>query len=109
MAYRRLIDLDTQQLHEVIEQQNQVIIANDAYIKELQHDLKQTRDKLHDVQWEISRQKFDKKWASEAIRQKAVHVIGGFEYNTRYVPLELVVILVFASIALTVFVLLCHK
>lgn len=71
--------------------------------------LKQTRDKLYDVKWEISCQKFDKKWASEAIRQKAVQVIGGFEYNTRYVSLELTIILMLASVALTVFILICGK
>lgn len=101
--------MDIQQLHETIQQQNQVIIAKDTYIKDLKHDLKQTKDKLYDVKWDISCQKFDRKWASEAIRQKAVHVIGGFEYNTRYVPLELTIILMLASVALTVFVLVCGK
>lgn len=97
--------MDIQQLHETIQQQNQVIVAKDTYIKDLRYDLKQTRDKLYDVKWEISCQKFDKKWASEAIRQKAVHVIGGFEYNTRYVPLELTVILILGINAFIIFVL----
>lgn len=101
--------MDTQQLHEIIEQQNQVIVAKDSYIEDLQHKLKETQDKLCDAEWEISCQKFDKKWASEAIRQKAVHVIDGFEYDTRYVPLELTVILMVASVALTVFILICGK
>lgn len=101
--------MDIQQLYETIQQQNQVIIFKDAYIKDLKHDLKQTRDKLSDAKWEISCQKFDKEWASEAIRQKTVHIIDGFEYNTRYVPLELTIILMLASVALTVFILICGK
>lgn len=101
--------MDIQQLYETIQQQNQVIIANDAYIEELQHDLKETKDKLSDAKWEISCQKFDKKWASEAIRQKAVHVIDGFEYNTRYISMELAIILMLASVALTIFILVCGK
>lgn len=101
--------MDIQQLHETIKQQNQVIIANDAYIKELQHDLKETKDKLSDARWDISWQKFNKKWANAAIQQKAVHVIGGFEYDTRYVSLELAIILMLMSVALTVFILVCGK
>jgi hypothetical protein len=101
--------LDIQQLNETIKQQNQVIIANDAYIKELQHDLKETKDKLSDARWDISWQKFNKKWANAAIQQKAVHVIGGFEYDTRYVSLELAIILMLMSVALTVFILVCGK
>lgn len=100
---------DKQHLYKTIEEQNQVIIANDAYIKELQHDLKETKDKLSDARWYISWQKFNKEWANAAIQQKAVHVIGGFEYNTRYVSLEVTVILMLASVALTVFILVCGK
>ena len=101
--------MDTQQLQKTIEEQNQVIIANNAYIKELQHDLKETKDKLNDARWYISWQKFNKEWANEAIRQKAVHVIGGFEYNTRYISLELAIILMLMSVTLTVFILVCGK
>lgn len=101
--------MDIQQLHETIQRQNQVIIAKDAYIKELQHDLKETKDKLSDARWDISCQKFNKEWANAAIQQKAVHVIGGFEYDTRYVPLELAIILMLMSAALTVFILACCK
>ena len=101
MAYRGLISLDTQQLHEIIEQQNQVIVAKDSYIEDLQHKLKEVNGKLCDAEWEISCQKFDEKWASEAIRQKAVHIIGGFKYNTRYIPLEVTVIIVIVTILLT--------
>ena len=90
---------DKQHLYKTIEEQNQVIIAKDAYIKDLQHDLKETKDKLSDARWNISWQKFNRKWANEAIQQKAVHVIGGFEYGTRYIPLYLCVTLNLATIA----------
>lgn len=100
---------DKQHLYKTIEEQNQVIIAKDAYIKDLQHDLKETKDKLSDARWHISWQKFNRKWANEAIQQKAVHVIGGFEYNTRYVSLETTITLMLMSVALTVFILACGK
>lgn len=101
--------MDTQQLHKIIEEQNQVIIAKDAYIKELQHDLKETKYELSDARRDISWQKFNKEWANAAIQQKAVHVIGGFEYDTRYVSLETTIILMLMSVALTVFILACGK
>lgn len=101
--------MDTQQLKKTIEEQNQVIIAKDAYIRDLQSDLKQTKDKLSDARWDISWQKFNKEWANEAIQQKAVHVIGGFEYNTRYVSLETTITLMLMSVASTVFILVCGK
>lgn len=100
---------DKQYLYKTIEEQNQVIIANDAYIKELQHDLKETKDKLSDARWNISWQNFNRKWANEAIQQKSVHVIDGFEYNTRYISMELAIILMLMSVALTVFILVCGK
>lgn len=93
--------MDTQLLHKTIEEQNQVIIAQTSRIKDLERQLEKTKDKLSDAKWEISCQKFDKKWASAAIRQKAVHVIGGFEYGTRYMSMELVVITVIVTILLT--------
>lgn len=86
-----------------------MIVAKDAYIKELQSDLKQTKDKLSDAKWDISWQKFNKEWANAAIQQKAVHVIGGFEYNTRYVSLETTITLMLMSVAFTVFILVCGK
>lgn len=101
--------MDTQQLHKTIKEQNQVIIAKDAYIRDLQSDLKQTKDKLSDARWDISWQKYNKEWANAAIQQKAVHVIGGFEYNTRYVSLETTITLMLMSVALTVFILVCGK
>lgn len=101
--------MDTKQLQKTIEEQNQVIIAKDAYIRDLQSDLKQTKDKLSDARWDISWQKFNKEWANAAIQQKAVHVIGGFEYNTRYVSLETTITLMLMSVALTVFMLVCGK
>ena len=51
--------MDTQQLQKTIEEQNQVIIAKDSYIRDLQSDLKQTKDKLSDARWDISWQKFN--------------------------------------------------
>lgn len=101
--------MDTQQLHKTIEEQNQVIIAKDAYIKELQHDLKETKYELSDARCDISWQKFNKEWANTAIQQKAVHVIGGFEHDTRYVSLETTITLMLMSVALTVFILVCGK
>lgn len=101
--------MDTQQLQKTIEEQNQVIIAKDAYIRDLQSDLKQTKDKLSDARWRISWQKFNKEWANAAIQQKAVHIIGGFEYNTRYVSLENVVTLVLACVSFTILILKCFK
>lgn len=100
---------DKQHLYKTIEEQNQVIIANDAYIKELQHDLKETKDKLSDARWDILWQKLNREWANEAIQQKTVHVIGGFEYDTRYVSLETTITLMLMSVALTVFILVCGK
>lgn len=47
--------------------------------------------------------------ANAATQQKAVHVIGGFEYNTRYVSLETTITLMLMSVALTVFILVCGK
>lgn len=61
--------------------------------------------RMGDISW----QKFNKEWANEAIQQKAVHVIGGFEYNTRYVPLETVVTLVLACVSFTILMLKCFK
>lgn len=100
---------DKQHLYKTIEEQNQVIIAKDAYIKDLQYDLKEIKDKLSDARWNISWQKFNRKWANEAIQQKAAHVIGGFEYNTRYVPLGTVVTLVLACVSFTILMLKCFK
>lgn len=82
-----------------------MIVAKDSYIKDLQHKLKEVNGRLCDAKWEIACQKFDENWVSQAIRQKAVHVIGGFEYNTRYVPLELTVILILVINAFIIFVL----
>lgn len=101
--------MDVQQLHETIEQQNQLILAKDEYIKELQYKLEKTSNKLYDLEWDVSWQRYNNKWATEAIRQKAVEVIGGFEYNTRYISLETTALSVLGGIAITVFLLHCVR
>ena len=42
---------------------------------------------------------------TEAIQQKSVKIIGGFEYGTRYIPLYLCVTLNIATIAFGLFIL----
>lgn len=101
--------MDIQQLHETIEQQNQLILAKDKYIEDLRYKLKKTSSELYGLQWEVSDMKYYKKWATEAIRQKSVDIIGGFEYNTRYVSLETTVLSVLVGIAITVFLLHCVR
>lgn len=98
--------MDTKQLHETIEQQNQLILAKDKYIEELQSKLKNTCGELYDLQWYVSNQKYCNKWCSEAIKQKSIDIIGGFEHNTRYIPLGVTVTLVLFSIMFTIVTLL---
>lgn len=98
--------METQQLHKTIEQQNQLILAKDKYIEDLECKLKKTRSELYDLQWYVSDQKYWNIWCSEAIRQKSVDIIGGFEHNTRYIPLGVTVTLVLFSIMFTIVMLL---
>lgn len=98
--------METQQLYETIEQQNQLILAKDKYIEDLECKLKKTRSELYDLQWEVSEKIYYNKWCSEAIRQKSVDIIGGLEYNTRYIPLGVTVTLVLFSIMFTIVMLL---
>lgn len=91
--------MDTQQLMKTIEEQNQVIIAKDATIENLEARLKNANDELFDLRFDRSWQKFHNEWATEAMKQKSVHIIGGFEYNTRYIPLHLCITLNIAIIA----------
>lgn len=93
-------------MHETIQQQNELILAKDKYIEDLQCKLKKTRDELYDLQWQVSEKQYHNEWATEAIRQKSVDIIGGFEYNTRYIPLGAAVTLILFSIACTVVLLL---
>lgn len=95
-----------QQLYETIEQQNQLILAKDKYIEDLECKLKKARSELYDLQWEVSWKIYYNKWCSEAIRQKSVDIIGGFEHNTRYIPLGVTVTLVLFSIMFTIVMLL---
>lgn len=91
--------MDTQQLMKTIEDQNQVIIAKDATIDNLEARLKDANNELFDLRFDRSWQKFYNEWATEAIQQKSVEVIGGFQYNTRYIPLHLCITLNIAIIA----------
>ena len=91
--------MDTQQLMKTIEEQNQVIIAKDATIDNMHEELRGVKDELHDMRFDRSWQKFHNRWVDETIRQKSVHIVGGFEYNTRYVPLHLCITLNIAIIA----------
>ena len=91
--------MDTQQLMKTIKEQNQVIIAKDATIDNMREELKGVKDELYDIRFDRSWQKFHDRWVDESIRQKSVKIVGGFEYNTRYVPLHLCITLNIAIIA----------
>ena len=75
----------------------------------MQSKLKRTRGELYDLQWEVSNKQYHNEWATKAIQQKSVDIIGGFEYNTRYIPVGVAVTLVLSSIACTVILLLCGR
>lgn len=91
--------MNEQQLMKTIEEQNQVIIAKDATIDILQKDLRNAKCELNELYLDRSWQKMQREYLTEAIRQKSVHIVGGFEYNTRYIPLHLCVTLNIAIIA----------
>ena len=91
--------MNEQQLMKTIEEQNQVIIAKDATIDILQKDLRDAKGELHDMYLDRLWQKMHNEYVTEAMRQKSVQVVGGFEYNTRYVPLHLCITLNIAIIA----------
>lgn len=97
--------MDTQQLMKTIEEQNQVIIAKDATIDNMREELKSVKDKLYDMRFDRSWQKFHNRWVDEAIRQKSVHIVGGFEYNTRYVSLTTTITLILMVNSFIVFML----
>lgn len=97
--------MDTQQLTKTIEDQNQVIIAKDATIEKLRKDLQDVKDELYDMRFDRSWQKFHNRWVDEAIRQKSVHIVGGFEYNTRYVSLTTTITLILMVNAFIIMVL----
>lgn len=96
-------------MHETIQQQNQLILAKDKYIEDLQSTLKRVRNELYDLQWEVSNKQYHLEWATKAIQQKSVDIIGGFEYNTRYIPVGVAVTLVLFSIVFTSILLSCGR
>ena len=101
--------MNEQQLMKTIEDQNQVIIAKDATIDNLRKDLRDAKCKLNELYLDRSYKKICGAWATEAMHQKAVKVIGNFQYNTRYISLENTIWILFAGIAITTFVLTCIR
>lgn len=97
--------MDTQQLMKTIEDQNQVIIAKDATIELLRKQLVDTKCELNELYFNRSWQKLQREYLTETIMQKSVKIIGGFEYNTRYIPLYLAVTLNIATIVFGLFIL----
>ena len=97
--------MDTQQLMKTIEDQNQVIIAKDATIDNLRTRLDNANSELNGLYFDRSWQKMQREYVTEAIQQKSVKIIGGFEYGTRYIPLYLCVTITLATIAFGLFML----
>lgn len=103
--HRRVVGITThdtimnkQQLMKTIEDQNQVIIAKDATIDNLCTRLKDAKSELNELYLDRSWQKIQREYLTDAIIQKSVKVVGGFEYNTRYIPLYLAITLNIAII-----------
>nr|DAV33469.1 MAG TPA: hypothetical protein [Caudoviricetes sp.] len=97
--------MNEQQLIKTIEDQNQVIIAKDATIELLRNKLKDAKCELNELYLDRSWQKMEREYLTEAMWQKSVKVIGGFEYGTRYIPVHLCVTLNIAIIAFGLFML----
>lgn len=97
--------MNEQQLMKTIEDQNQVIIAKDATIELLRKQLGDTKCELNELYLDRSWQKLQGEYLTEAMMQKSVKIIGGFEYGTRYIPLHLCVTLNIATIAFGLFIL----
>lgn len=97
--------MNEQQLIKTIEDQNQVIIAKDATIELLRKDLRDAKCELNELYLDRSWQKLQGDYLTEAMWQKSVKVIGGFEYGTRYIPVHLCVTLNIATIAFGLFIL----
>lgn len=100
--------MDTQQLMKTIEDQNQVIIAKDATIETLEKRLKDANDELYDLRFDRSWQKIQGEYLTEAILQKSVKVIGGFEYGTRYISVSTAVTVMLMVVAFLVLMLSVH-
>lgn len=88
-----------------IEDQNQVIIAKDATIELLRKQLGGAKSELNELYLDRSWQKLQGEYLTEAIMQKSVKIIGGFEYGTRYIPLYLCITLNLATIPFIIFML----
>lgn len=97
--------MNEQQLMKTIEDQNQVIIAKDATIDNLREYLKNAKSELNELYLDRSWQKAFDEWVTEAMRQKSVKVVGGFEYGVRYIPLYGAVALILGCIACMLFML----
>lgn len=97
--------MNEQQLMKTIEDQNQVIIAKDATIELLRKQLGDVKSELNGLYLDRSWQKMQGEYLTEAIMQKSVKIIGGFEYGTRYIPLYLCITLNLATIAFIIFML----
>lgn len=99
------IIMNEQQLMKTIEDQNQVIIAKDATIVSLRKQLDDANREINGLYLDRSYKKMCGEWATDAIHQKAVKVIGGFEYGITYIPLYMAVVLILGSIACMLFML----
>ena len=91
--------MNEQQLMKTIEDQNQVIIAKDATIDNLRKDLHEAKCELNELYLDRSWKKMQGEYLTEAIMQKSVKIIGGFEYGVRYIPLHLCITINIATIA----------
>lgn len=91
--------MNEQQLIKTIEDQNQVIIAKDATIELLRKQLGDAKSELNKLYFYRSWQKLQREYLTEAMWQKSVKIIGGFEYGTRYIPVHLCVTINIATIA----------
>lgn len=97
--------MNEQQLMKTIEDQNQVIIAKDATIDNLRDKLRDAKCELNELYLDRSWQKLQGDYLTEAIMQKSIKIIGGFEYGTRYIPLYFAITLNIATIAFGLFML----
>ena len=97
--------MNEQQLMKTIEDQNQLIIAKDTTIELLRKQLGDAKSELNELYLDRSWQKMEREYLTEAIMQKSVKIIGGFEYGVRYIPLYGAVALILGSIASMLFML----
>ena len=97
--------MNEQQLMKTIEDQNKVIIAKDATIELLRKQLGDAKSELNELYSDRSWQKMQREYLTEAMWQKSVKIIDGFEYGVRYIPLSGAVALILGSIACMLFML----